>query len=146
MARDPQSWRELGQRDQHERSLGDPRVRQGKRGGVQLPVVIGQQIDVDQARPPATRRLPPETLLDGLRLFDQQLWLEWRPQQAAQVQKLGLLQVAPWLGLVHRRDGDHFAQRAQFVERGAQYGGTIADVAAQAEIDSCHARGVSQVQ
>src|SRR5579883_697340 len=95
---------DLEQRDQHERALGQLRVRDGEAVLVDGLVAVEQQVQVDFPRPPAFPVLPAQLCFDRLQLLQQLAGAEGGAHLGGGVQVVGL-RGAQGRRLVHRRDG-----------------------------------------
>src|ERR1700722_2719469 len=82
-ARDHEIWRDLGQRDQDERPVEQFGMREGQLFGLEGNVTVGDEIDVDDTRPPPLRRLAAQLDLEPFNAFEQRLGLEARPAERA---------------------------------------------------------------
>ena len=94
-ARDHEIGRDFGQRHEDEGPVEQFGMGQGQPFGLERDVIIGDEVDVDDPRPPPLRRLAAELDLQPLDAFEQRLGLEIRPAERAGVDEPVLVGLAP---------------------------------------------------
>ena len=106
--------------------------------GLERKLVVGDEIDVDDPRPPSLRRRAAELDLQRLDAFEQRLRLEARPAESAGVDEPVLVGLAPGRRAVEAGDRGQFDLRLarNRAQRPAQACDLVADVAAEREDDA----------
>ena len=95
----------LGERREHESPVEQFGMGQRQPFGVQRNIVIGDEVDVDDARPPALGGRAAELDLERLDPFEQRLRLKAGQAEGAGVDEPVLIGLAPGRGAVEAGDG-----------------------------------------
>src|ERR1700733_2135083 len=113
-------------------------MRQGQPFGLERHLVVRNEVDIDDARPPSYRGLAAELDLQPFDALEQRLGLEARPAERAGVDEPVLVRLAPGRGAVEAGNRRQFDPRlaCDRAPRPAQAHDFVADIAAEREDDA----------
>src|SRR5438093_259207 len=131
----PRLRRDLRERDEREGPAGEAGVRNLERRHAHDALVVQEQVEVDETRPPAllARPVASELALDALQRGEQRLGLERRLERAGGVDERRLVRLPPRLGLVERGRRDERPEPRQPRGRATEISLAVADVAPETE-------------
>ena len=133
-----QVQRNIHQRDEHEGSFVQARMREGQRLGFKNEIIVEQDVEVDPPRPIAETGLASLLDLKQLEALQKGFWPEAGLALNCHVQEGWLVRVTPRRRLVNARLGQHVYVRCKRLNSGAQVGEPIPQVRAKREIDDAH--------
>ena len=93
--------RNFHQRDEHKSALLQTRVRDDQRRCVEYQVIVKQDVQIDQTRPPAEVLLAPQFDFELLQVFKQRFRLQFGFRFDDQVEEGGLVFISPGRRLIN---------------------------------------------
>ena len=125
---------DVHQRDEDEGAFVQARVRDDERRRVEDEVIVEQDVEIDETRPPTEGVLASDLDLGLFQRSEEGVWLERRPCMDDHVEERGLVGVAPGRSLVDSRNSDPLKAGRKKREGGAEVVDPIAEVGPEGKV------------
>lgn len=126
---------EVRERDEDEGAFVQSFVRNDERRRIEDKVIVEQDIQVNETRPPAKARLASQLNFKRLQFSEKGFWLEPRPRVGSHVEERGLVGEAPRGSLEDSRNRDRLNVGRQRAEGGAQVGQSVSEIGPEGEVN-----------